>query len=428
MLGSPAANKLGDESPTKKTKLEEPEPEVSKQDSMFGALSVSADGELDRKSLSDKLGRGVKSAHIRDFAEKCGGMSCEFNVVAVHFEDGDKASYVLKSASKVHSNVGLGLAREAFFFNELALALGSMLPKAFYAHGDLASGTKVLLMEDLSDMIPAGVFFGPGNPNNWQTDLSAACALAGNPTAEEITRKAFTLFAQLHAQYWGDQEALSKDWLKGSKWFRGEGEATWQFSQNMASGAWAEMCGKEQAGTLKVKLDPHAKACLNEAMKKISWDRFQADVKDAHWTVVQGDCHPHNLLWPKSADSTHLQPRLIDFEMAGIGSGAQDLGQFLISHMEPELRRKCEAQLVTAYHEELQAKLRARSLVAAADSYTFEQCWSEYVQGGAGRWSWFVPYLMKACPPPMGQFFHDQYAAFVQDHIAEPSHIQQPRV
>ena len=62
---------------------------------------------------------------------------------------------------------------------------------------------------------------------------------------------------------------------------------------------------------------------------------------------------------------------LIDFEAVALGSGAQDLGQFVISHMAPDVRRGCEKQLIEAYHKELVAALKARGLDEAADACVF---------------------------------------------------------
>ena len=81
------------------------------------------------------------------------------------------------------------------------------------------------------------------------------------------------------------------------------------------------------------------------------------------------------------------------------------------------------------YHTELVAVLRGRGLQNEADAYTFDACFAEYVAGGVGRWVWFVPVLQAmGLPPPMNQFFHDQLAAFLHDHITDPSASPMPRV
>ena len=111
-----------------------------------------------------------------------------------------------------------------------------------------------------------------------------------------------------------------------------------------------------------------------------------------------------------------------------MGSGAQELGQYVISHVAPELRRAKAHEWVRGYHAELLEQLRSRGLNEAADSYPFDACFAEYVAGGAGRWAWFLPVLVAlGLPARMNQFFHDQCAAFLHDHV-EPDASPMPRV
>ena len=119
---------------------------------------------------------------------------------------------------------------------------------------------------------------------------------------------------------------------------------------------------------------------------------------------------------------------LIDFEMVGLGSPPQELGQYMISHMPPNERRTCERDLLASYHKELCRCLRERGKDKEADAFTLEQCWREYMQGGSGRWIWFVPYLVEMLPSEMGQWFHDQLGAFLHDHFPNVEDITMPRV
>jgi len=116
-------------------------------------------------------------------------------------------------------------------------------------------------------------------------------------------------------------------------------------------------------------------------------------------------------------------------KQVGVGSNAQELGQYVISHVPPEMRRARAREWVESYHAELTAALRARGLADAADAYTCDACFDEYVAGGAGRWVWFVPVLIAiGLPAPMIQFFHDQLSAFLHDHVAHPADSPMPRV
>jgi thiamine kinase-like enzyme len=67
-------------------------------------------------------------------------------------------------------------------------------------------------------------------------------------------------------------------------------------------------------------------------------------------TVVHGDAHPWNFLFPKSGEGV---PYLIDWQLWHIDVGPRDLAFLLALHWEPTLRRQLELPLLQLYHEEL---------------------------------------------------------------------------
>ena len=75
------------------------------------------------------------------------------------------------------------------------------------------------------------------------------------------------------------------------------------------------------AGRSAIRWDAHLVACVDAAFAGVSWDAYQA-ARGHRWTLVHGDFHPANVMWRDGAMI------LIDFELVGVGSGAQDLGQF----------------------------------------------------------------------------------------------------
>jgi thiamine kinase-like enzyme len=83
-------------------------------------------------------------------------------------------------------------------------------------------------------------------------------------------------------------------------------------------------------GKSGVKWDPLLVACLDASFAKISWDVFQDNIKSTAWTLAHGDFHPANMMWDNAASRLVL----LDWEVVGLGSGPQDLAQFLISHMD----------------------------------------------------------------------------------------------
>lgn len=399
-------------------------------DMKIGELEVSEAGEVNAEWLTQQVGRSVKSAVITNFDEKLGGLSGEFNVVEVLFADGQSCSLILKRTTphKIAEAAALGTPREALFLKDFGPRVAGVVPRTYYGYGNMETGEKVVLMEKFNDAVPAGIFFGASNPNNWGIKDKIGELMEGNPSAVEVSKIAFRLYAELHAAFWEEESVLRCTWLRASDWLQGEGRESWLRAQQMAADAWQEQKAASSEGTSKITWDEHTAACIDASMAKIAWEGYQEQLKCLPWTVVHGDCHPHNTMWINQR-SPQASLRLIDFEMVGVGSPVQELGQFLISHMEPAARRAHERELITCYYDHLVKQLQLHGVSQeVVHDFTFEKCWKEYVQGGAGRWLWFVPYLAKVCPASMAQFFHDQLCAFLHDHLPSPSDAPMPRV
>ena len=213
----------------------------------------------------------------------------------------------------------LGLAREALFYNQLAADVETtnsknnnnnhkasqkeeMIPKIWYAHGDMTTGEKVVIMEDLSDKsVDSGVFFGPGNPNNWKRDLNAMVARAGPnpPTAAAVAKTTFRILARVHATFWCRADLLSEDkkWLRGQQWLRGKGKESWESSQKLVQTFWKTCLSREESsGKPSIQWDPLVRAAIETSVKGISWEAQQKRLNiKGRWTVVHGDCWPGRL-------------------------------------------------------------------------------------------------------------------------------------
>ena len=168
---------------------------------------------------------------------------------------------------------------------------------------------------------------------------------------------------------------------------------------------------------------------------------FRAELASRPLTLSHGDFHPANMMiklsptaaaTPATSAATATAATgekasivMLDFEQIGVGSGPQDLGQYLISHATPADRRLIEAPggPIDGYYEKL-----CSLNVEVAATMTKKQCREEYVAGGLGRWLWFLPVLNSMCPPKMTQYFHDQVLAFLNDHGITPANVPMPRV
>lgn len=338
----------------------------------------------------------------------------------------------------------LGLAREALFYNHLAADVealagdqqdrsNDMIPKIWYAHGDMATGEKVVIMEDLSpEAVDSGVFFGPGNPNNWKRDLKAMVAQAGPkpPLASTVAKATFRDLARVHATFWCRSDLLSEDknWMRGQEWLQGKGKDTWEASQNLVQRFWKTCLSREESsGKPSIQWDPLVRQAIERSIVGISWEAQLKRLNiQGRWTVVHGDCWPGNFMWMinNTKAFSHCEEgnvKLLDWEMVGIGSGPQDLGQYVLSNMDPVERIACEKDLILTYYEELKK--------CGVEDVDWDYCWSEYKLGGVERWLWFLIYFLGQEGEMLewAQFFHNQIASFMIDHEISASEIVQPR-
>merc|ERR1712232_1392864 len=162
-----------------------------------------------------------------------------------------------------------------------------------------------------------------------------------------------------------------KTWLRGQEWIRGEGKEKWEASQNIVRLFWGKFLDSESKIENEyepiIKWDSNVRSAVEKAVNGISWEaQLKRLNTEQHWTLVHGDFWPGNVMWINdniNADNTSTI-RFLDWEMVGLGSGPQDLGQYVISNMDPTERKECELELIRAYYHEL---VRTRIRMNAPD-------------------------------------------------------------
>lgn len=156
------------------------------------------------------------------------------------------------------------------------------------------------------------------------------------------------------------------------------------------------------------------------------------------FNLNNSDFHPANIMWkpdPSSSSSSSLGPRpenshnlvLLDWELVGLGSGAQDVGQYFISHLYPNQRKEIEERMVRLYYNQL-LSYGINDHVNESLHYSWEMCWNEYIYGGIEKWIWLLAILSSMLPDPLMQYFHDQVEAFGHDHHVTPEKVNMPRL
>eukprot|EP01127_Copromyxa_protea_P020145 TRINITY_DN6677_c0_g1_i3.p1 TRINITY_DN6677_c0_g1~~TRINITY_DN6677_c0_g1_i3.p1 ORF type:complete len:373 (-),score=60.41 TRINITY_DN6677_c0_g1_i3:236-1354(-) len=331
--------------------------------------------------LGSVLGSPVSSVDHRLLTED-GGMMCYLQRIKVEHINGSQKTFIFKSitGAKLGTSRALGLVREATFYNsDLSKEFGSLIAKSYYAFSDPETGEKYILLEDLAPAIQSGLMFGPGNPNNWakrsEIDVIASQFL-GERTLYTYVEETFKGLARVHAKFWGKRELLSLEWLRASDWFSQKNDEAWKSIQELVREKWIAIKASLDADLKQpngLQWDTEFITLLDSSVEKISWKDYSAYTQSSHWTLVTGDCHPANFLWVPEVDPKDAI-KLVDFEMIGVGSGPQELAQYLISHMEPSVRRELEDGLLKAYYQEL--------LAHGVKGYDWETCYKDYVQGG----------------------------------------------
>ena len=265
----------------------------------------------------------------------------------------------------------LGLAREALFYRDLAPQLGvandkstavqdSLVPRIYYTYGNWETGEKCIIMESSSQWIDSGILFGPtetfrSNPNNWTRDIPALLAryypndktTKIPPTPVEVAHQTFCAMARIHAKFWCDPTLLdnSKAWLRGHAWLQGQGHDSWQASRSLIQSIWKDYTAKDGAKThAAFEWDPLVRSVVQASIDGISWQDQQDRLHvNGRWTLVHGDFWPGNVMWNTAVESSGAKKmddhydgtssclRLLDWEMVGLGSGPQDLGQYMLS-------------------------------------------------------------------------------------------------
>lgn len=385
---------------------------------------LTADQVQSKEWLSSHFGKDVVNVDIVDMSG-AGGLNARMNRLDIQFADSSSQSVIMKNIrpAGLTNSKNLGLPRESLFYRELAPSLAITTPSVFFTHENMNTGEKILLLENLCDCIQSGYFFGPHSCLNWGKDLKALTSAAPEGLGDkEIAEKSFIMAAKMHAQYWNDAGLMSRSWLRSTDWYRGNGKDGWAASQQIAIDAWKGCRSAEKVEC--VKWDDNLVSLMNSSLRKIRWADCQTRIKNTPFTLVHGDFHPGNLMYRPSDDSIIL----LDWEYCGLGSGPQDLAQFMISHVNRETRKEIETELLVKYYDCLTSVGDTR---VDKSEYTFEMCRREYIFGGAERWFWLLAFLLNTQMPPVAkQYFHDIVARFVNDYSDEltTATIGMPRV
>lgn len=186
-------------------------------------------------------------------------------------------------------------------------------------------------------------------------DVSATHESCLDPQHEQNPYRAVTLLARLHAFWWDHVQlgtvvgrlptldALEADWADGAR-------RTREFIH-----ALGDQLPKPWRTTYERVL---------QSLPKL----YQRHVSGKHLTLVHGDAHLGNFLFPRAVDSDATY--LIDWQFWHLTIGATDLAFMIATEWESEIRQRLEKALIQRYHATL--------LQHGVQHYGWDECWNDY--------------------------------------------------
>jgi len=243
----------------------------------------------------------------------------------------------MQAADELSRQAGAGGAynSEVRFYTDLAPTLDIHAPRCYYAVGPDRDCRFALVLED---MAPAE-----------QGDQLLGCDITS-------AHSAVVNLAGLHGPRWCDSRLLD------SVWHRAPAEKDMLAAMVADSTAgfiahYGDRISKQDAAVLEA-FAPHCGA----------WLRGRAE----RFAPVHGDYRLDNLLFGERTQ-TSVEVAAVDWQTLDIGLAGRDLGYFLGNSLLPDDRRRCERELVRAYHDALGRY--------GVTDYAFEDCFEDYRYG-----------------------------------------------
>jgi aminoglycoside phosphotransferase (APT) family kinase protein len=223
--------------------------------------------------------------------------------------------------------------REASFYRELAAKAGVPVPRLYHS-ACTEDGHCALLLEDMA----------PGVTG----DLVEGCTL-------DQAARLVEHVAAMHAKWWNSRDLDKLGWLP----LPNEAAAL-EIAADISGDAW------------KVFLDrygehmPERLVALGERLQndRTVLDRLSAPPR----TLVHADLRINNLVFGDRGQSDLLA--VLDWQSTVRARGPMDIARLFVNNLEPETRRRAEAELLPEYHRLLTGH--------GVEGYTYTECWRDY--------------------------------------------------
>eukprot|EP00045_Choanoeca_perplexa_P018552 m.293078 g.293078 ORF g.293078 m.293078 type:complete len:441 (+) comp18365_c0_seq1:132-1454(+) len=278
--------------------------------------------------------------------------------------------------------------------------------KASFAHHSAITGEALLLLPDLRETT-LGVNILCGN-QCWGIPPHLSNHGMALPA---ILEHVMTAAARLHARQWNNPSLLTADkwsFLKARAWHHGKERAVWQRGFDRCKGMWTNTKATGLTGCWKdVNWSPKLVELLDQSFKNTTFDKVVAMLKDPSetFTHIHGDFHASNMLYHTGEELVLL----LDWTETSVWHPLTDVGQFAISDLATDVRRRHEQAMLKHYWTTLCG--------LGIDNYSFEQCQRDYGRRSLERWLLMFAFL-SGLPLPVTamQYFHDQLVGFIEDY------------
>jgi aminoglycoside phosphotransferase (APT) family kinase protein len=259
-------------------------------------------------------------------------------------EGGTPASVVVKLPAADEVNRALGdsvnaYEREVRFYQEIAPFTPIRVPRCHYSFMDRATGTYILVMEDLSKLTPGDQVAG----------LTRTQALACTDT-----------IAALHATWWGGAKRSSLAWVPTAAKQLAELNVTVEHYRRV----WPEFVAEFG------RFAPTAGLVLGERLVS-HLDHMLGCYATAPPTIVHVDYREDNLMLDDR--STDAPVVVLDWQLAAWGGGAYDVARLACGSLPPAERG--------GHHEEIVQRWHTKLLAYGVTGYSLNQAWHDYRVG-----------------------------------------------
>lgn len=421
------------------------------------------------------------------------GLSGDVCLLSITFDTPDEApasttkKFVLKRTRPTNEGKAtsqrLGLHREATFYNTIAPWLEkrlhkvpssstiteshhSFIPQTYFAESDSTTGQKAIVLEYYENATEVGVFYPHSVHNAGQQKERHACNMS-TVSSRDITLEATRMAAFLHGAFYKDTSSLLDNptissHLRMADWIQGRGRESFLSSQQEVCDRWANAKSNWDEGQFyggevimeKKFVEIMDVSCamaldfdsfVDKWSDTVSVNNTNNNGRKIGWSLVHGDYHPGNILCLHSTSSQHANNAsdkkegsmqhpdliLLDWEVVGVGSGPQDIGQYLISHLETQGAHGMLDEITSVYRKTL------IETIDAATNATFHlseevpslgDLQREIIYGGLERWIWLYGYMCgMEIPAIYMQFFHDQVYGWILANKISAEGVGMPR-